>query len=344
MAMGAMGAMGAIGAMGSHRLEYEVVEGWERLPEGWAFTEVVGVAVDSRERVFVFCRGPQPLIIFDKDGRFLDAWGAGRFVRPHGIFISSDDRVFLTDDEGHSVHEFAPDGTFRRRLGDGRPSDTGFVAWQSPVTRAAGPFNTVTNVALAPDGEIYAADGYGNARVHRFAADGRLLASWGEPGSGPGQFNLPHGIAVDRSGRVYVADRENSRIQIFSRDGALRDIWDWVNRPCDLFIDAEERIYVAELGFVVGNEPVPHLRLMQAPPAGHSPIARVSICTPDGTLIGRVGGADSVLPGNFFAPHGLCVSPRGDLYVGEVVAATGVVRRLAPLTPHCLQKFVRRSG
>jgi hypothetical protein len=83
---------------------------------------------------------------------------------------------------------------------------------------------------------------------------------------------------------------------------------------------------------------------MQAPPAGHSPIARVSICTPDGTLIGRVGGADSVLPGNFFAPHGLCVSPRGDLYVGEVVAATGVVRRLAPLTPHCLQKFVRRSG
>jgi DNA-binding beta-propeller fold protein YncE len=334
----------AIGAIGSHRLEYEVVEGWERLPEGWAFTEVVGVAVDSRERVFVFCRGPQPLIIFDKDGRFLDAWGAGRFVRPHGIFISSDDRVFLTDDEGHTVHEFAPDGTFRRRLGDGRPSDTGFVAWQSPVTRAAGPFNTVTNVTLAPDGEIYAADGYGNARVHRFAADGRLLASWGEPGSGPGQFNLPHGIAVDRGGRVYVADRENSRIQIFSRDGALREIWDWVNRPCDLFIDAEERIYVAELGFLVGNEPVPHLRLMQAPPAGHSPIARVSICTPDGTLIGRVGGTDSVLPGNFFAPHGLCVSPRGDLYVGEVVAATGVVRRLAPLTPHCLQKFVRRSG
>ena len=110
----------------------------------------------------------------------LDAWGAGRFVRPHGIFISSDDRVFLTDDEGHTVHEFAPDGTFRRRLGDGRPSDTGFVPWQSPVTRAAGPFNTVTNVALAPAGEIYAADGSGNARGHRFAADGRLLASWGE--------------------------------------------------------------------------------------------------------------------------------------------------------------------
>jgi hypothetical protein len=83
---------------------------------------------------------------------------------------------------------------------------------------------------------------------------------------------------------------------------------------------------------------------LQSPPSGHAPIARVSVCTPDGKLIGQVGGAESIRPGNFFAPHGLCVSPRGDLYVGEVVAATGVVRRLAPLTPHCFQKFVRRSG
>jgi hypothetical protein len=83
-------------ALGNHRLEHEVVEGWGRLPEGWAFTEVVGVGVDSRERVFVFCRGPHPVIVFDKDGRFVDACGAGRFVRPHGIFIGPDDRVFLT--------------------------------------------------------------------------------------------------------------------------------------------------------------------------------------------------------------------------------------------------------
>src|SRR2546426_828924 len=217
-----------------HRLEYEVVGGWERLPEGWAFTEVVGVAVDSQERVYVFCRGRHPLIVFDKEGRFLTAWGEGRFVRPHGIFITRDDRVFLVDDLGHTVYEYAPGGELRRRIGDGRPSDTGYVPGQSPVVRAAGPFNAVTNVALAPDGEIYAADGYGNARIHRLAADGTLLASWGEPGSGPGQFNLPHGIAVDRGGRVYVADRENSRIQIFSRDGTLQEIWDWVNRPCDV--------------------------------------------------------------------------------------------------------------
>ena len=97
-------------AIGSHRLEYDVVQGWERLPEGWAFTEVVGVAVDSGERVFVFCRGAHPLIVFDKDGRFVDAWGAGAFVRPHGIFISPDDRVFLVDDEGHTVYEYTTQG------------------------------------------------------------------------------------------------------------------------------------------------------------------------------------------------------------------------------------------
>jgi DNA-binding beta-propeller fold protein YncE len=331
-------------AIGHHRLEYEVVEGWARMPEGWAVTDVVGVAVDSRDRVYVFNRGRYPVMVFDKEGRFLDAWGQGRFVRPHGIFITGDDRVFLVDDEGHSVYEFGPDRALRQRIGDGTASDTGYEPWRSPVRRAAGPFNTVTNVAVTPAGEIFATDGYGNARVHRFAADGRLTASWGAPGDGPGQFNLPHGIAVDRRGQVYVADRENSRVQLFSRDGEYRGAWDWPNRPCDLFIDADERVYVAELGFVFGNEPVPHLDLMQTPPPGHSPIARVSICTPDGELIDQVGGDDPILPGNFIAPHGLWVDPRGGLYVGEVVMAVGAVKRFAPLTPHCFQKFARRAG
>ena len=90
-------------AIGSHRLEYEVVEGWERLPAGWAFTEVVGVAVDSRERVFVFCRGAHPLIVFDKEGRFVDSWGVGAFVRPHGIFVSDSGTVYVSDSENHRI-------------------------------------------------------------------------------------------------------------------------------------------------------------------------------------------------------------------------------------------------
>ena len=143
---------------------------------------------------------------------------------------------------------------------------------------------------------------------------------------------------------MYVADRENSRIQIFSRDGGLQEIWDWPNRPCDLFIDAQERIHVAELGFVVGNEPVPHLRLMQTPPAGHTPIAQVSICTPDGALIGQVGGAESILPGNFFAPARALREParRSLRRRGRGRDRGGAPAR--PLTPHCFQKFVRRAG
>lgn len=328
-------------AIGPHRLEYEVVQGWERLPEGWSFTEVVGVGVDSRDRVYVFCRGAHPLIVFDKEGRFLDAWGEGRFVRSHGIFVTRDDRVFLVDDVGHTVYRFSTDGRLELTIGDGRPSDTGYAPGRAPVRRAAGPFNTVTNVAVAPDGEIYAADGYGNARVHRFAPDGTLRQSWGEPGRGPGQFNLPHGIAIDSGGQVYVADRENSRVQLFSRTGDFRGAWEWPNRPCDVFVDAQDRVYVAELGFVFGNDPVPHLDLMRTPPPGHSPIARVSIATPDGEIVARIGGEDPILPGNFLAPHGLWADSRGDLYVGEVVVAVGATRRLAPLTPHAFQKFTR---
>ena len=110
-------------------------------------------------------------------------------------------------------------------LGDTEnPADTGFKVDHSPVCRAAGPFNMVTNAAVGPNGDLFVSDGYGNARVHRFSAEGELKASWGEPGSGPGQFNLPHGIVVDRSGRVFVADRENSRIQIFSSEGELLTI------------------------------------------------------------------------------------------------------------------------
>ena len=327
---------------GHHGLEFEVAEGWERLPEGWSFTEVAGVAVDSRDRVYVFCRGEHPLIVFDKDGKFLDAWGEGMFPRPHGIFIDHADQVHLVDCRDHTIRTFTPDGTLLRTVGEpGRCSDTGFVPDASPVQYAGEPFNQVTNVAVLGDRSMYVADGYGNARVHRFDANGELEFSWGEPGSAPGQFNLPHGIAVDSAGTVYVADRENSRIQLFSPQGEYRTSWDFVNRPDDIFIDEQDNVHVAELGFRSGVQAVPHFRLMTSPPHGHDPIARVGIYDPDGAVQCRIGGEEEVLPGNFIAPHGLWVDSRGDLYVGEVTVASGAAARLAPFTPRCFQKFTR---
>lgn len=330
-------------ATGPHKLEFEVVEGWERLPEGWCFTEVAGVAVDSRERVFVFCRGDHPVIVFDMDGKFLDAWGEGVFARPHGIYIDHEDRVHCVDCDDHTIRTFTTGGELLSTMGEaGVASDTGFRPENSPVQYSGAPFNMVTNVVVLADGSKYVTDGYGNARVHKFAPDGSLEFSWGEPGNAPGQFNLPHGLAIDSAGTVYVADRENSRVQLFTPNGQFKTSWDFVNRPDDIFIDEQDNVFVAELGFRVANVSPVHFRFMETPPPGHDPIARVSVCTPDGEIITRIGGGEEVLPGNFIAPHGLWVSPKGDLFVGEVVLRSGAVERLAPLTCQAFQAF-RRS-
>jgi DNA-binding beta-propeller fold protein YncE len=330
-------------AIGPHRLEYEVLEGWEQLPEGWSFVEVAGVAVDSQDRVYVFNRGAHPMIVFDKEGRFLDAWGEGVFASPHGIFIDRHDHVYCADNFDHTVRKFTTDGELLMTLGDpAKPADTGFKVGHSPVRYAGGPFNMVTNVAVTPPGEMFISDGYGNARVHRFSPEGELLASWGEPGSGPGQFNLPHSIAVDRGGRVFVADRENSRLQIFTSGGEFLASWDWVNRPDDLFIDDQENLYIAELGWNVPHREVPHFCWSKRAPAGHAPIARVTICDLDGNIQTQIGGyGDPLLPGNFIVPHGIWADSRGDFYVGEVVKASGAIDHFAPLTCHAFQKFVR---
>lgn len=328
--------------IGEHKLEYEVLEGWERLPEGWSFVEVAGVAVDSSDRVYVFNRGDHPVIVFDKEGKFLDAWGEGVFSSAHGIFIDRHDNVYCADNFDHTVRKFTTDGTLLMTLGEAdQPADTGFKIGESPVQYAGGPFNMVTNVAVAENGEMFISDGYGNARIHRFSAEGKLLSSWGEPGAGPGQFNLPHGVAVDRAGRVYVADRENSRLQIFTSDGDFIESWDWVNRPDDLFIDEQENLYIAELGWNVPTPDRPHFPFMKHPPMGHAPIARVTICDLDGNIQTQIGGENPVLPGNFIVPHGIWADSRGDFYVGEVVKASGAIDHFAPLTCHAFQKFVR---
>jgi DNA-binding beta-propeller fold protein YncE len=317
---------------------YEADDHWHRLPAGWTWPEVAGVAVDRLDRVYVFNRGEHPVIVFDRDGTFVTAWGEGIFVRPHGITIGPDNAVYCTDDGGHTVRKFTPAGELLLTLGtSGGPSDTGATSVDyRTIQRAGPPFHYPTNVALGPDGALYVSDGYGNARVHQFAADGRLLRSWGEPGGGPGQFHLPHGIAVDRYGTVYVADRENSRIQLFTPDGKFLAEWTDVVRPCQVFVDAAEQVIVAELGYRAGMWPGTNA------PAG-VPGGRLSIFGPGGDLRARWGGGnDPCAPGDFFAPHDVCADARGDLYVAEVVWSAGGKRGLVSPDCHSLQKFVRR--
>ena len=303
-----------------------------------------GVAVDSSDRVYVFNRGEHPLIVFDKEGKFLDSWGEGLFTNAHGILINRNDHVYCADNFDHTVRKFTTDGTLLMTRGEvNQPAETGFKVGESPVQHAGGPFNMVTNVAVAANGDMFISDGYGNARVHRFSADGELIASWGEPGDGPGQFNLPHSIVVDRSGRVLVADRENSRIQFFDQDGNYLDSWTWVNRPDDLFIDDDENLYIAELGWTLPYRERPHFRTIKHPPMGHTPITRVTVCDLDGNIQAQFGGWEPLVPGNFIAPHGIWADSRGDLYVGEVVKTIGAIDHFAPLPCYAFQKF-RRAG
>jgi DNA-binding beta-propeller fold protein YncE len=298
------------------------------------------VATDSQDRVFVFERGAHPVLVFSREGVFQNSWGEGLFRRPHGLSIGPDDAVYCTDDLDHTVRKFTPEGRLLLTLGtSGQHSDTGATSHDYRTIRHAGPpFHYPTNLALSSTGEMFITDGYGNARVHRFSATGHLIQSWGEPGSGPGQFHVPHGIAVDPQGVVYVADRENSRLQLFTPDGQYLTEWTDVARPCQVFIDAKGDVYVAELGFHAGQWPG------NPPPSPDAPGGRVSVFNPRGELQARWGGGrNPCAPGDFFAPHDICVDSHGDVYVGEVVLSAGGNRGLVPRDCHALQMFVRRS-
>lgn len=175
-------------------------------------------------------------MVYDRDGNFLRSWGEGVFTpRTHGIAIGADDMVYNVNDGDHTVRKFTPTGEERMLIGTpGRASDTGYDGKsQTSIRRGGPPFNRPTDIAIAPDGKLYVTDGYGNARVHRSKADGTLIQSWGEPGTGPGQFRLPHGIGILSDDRVFVTDRENDRIQIFSREGQFLDMWTHIQRPTE---------------------------------------------------------------------------------------------------------------
>lgn len=323
--------------VGEGELRYRPIADWARKPADIQWTEVAAVAVDSQDRVYVFNRGDQPLMVFDRDGRYLHGWGAGEFARPHGIAIGPDDALYLTDDLGHTVSKYTPEGKLLLRLGvRGRPSDTGATSIDFRTIRHAGPpFHYPTNVALGPQGEIYVSDGYGNARIHRFAPDGRLLGSWGAPGAGTGEFRVPHGIAVDSQGTVYVADRENSRIQLFSPAGEYVGALDDIARPCQVAFDARGYMFVAELGYRAGMWPD------TSPPTPEATGGRVSVFDARHQLVARWGGGrQPTAPGDFFAPHDICVDSRGDVYVAEVVISAGGARGLVAPDCHTLQKFV----
>ncbi|MSQ73686.1 MAG: 6-bladed beta-propeller [Betaproteobacteria bacterium] len=317
-------------------LKYSAVEGWEQLPKGYAHRDVAGVAVDGEDRVYLMCRGEHPVIVYDQKGNFIRSWGTGDFTyRTHGIYVAPNGTLFCTDDGNHTVRQFSPEGKLLMTLGTmNTPSDTGYDGSTTPsVARSAGPFNRPTNIAIGLTGDIYVSDGYGNARVHVFSPTGQLKRSWGTPGRGPGQFHLPHGIAIDANGRVFVCDRESDRIQIFSPDGEFLEEWTDTQRPTHVVFDAQGRAYVTELWWHVGDHSFTH------GPISKARHARLSIFDKDGTLLSRLGTPEATAPGSFAAPHGLAVDSKHDVYVSEVTWTFAVSRGRAPADCHTFQKL-----
>jgi len=311
---------------------YVPVETWERAP-GKPHRCIADVSIDTGDRVHVYSRDNQAVFVYDREGNFVRTWGEGRFPgRAHGITVGPDDAVYCVNDFDHTVRKFTPEGELVMTLGtSGKPADTGYdmkkrtqLEKNATIARAGPPFHRPTKLAVAPSGDLYVADGYGNARVHRFSAAGKLLQSWGKPGAGPGEFMVPHGIGVTPDGRVLVADRDNKRIQVFTLDGTYVDAWTGFSHPTSLFIRGD-RVYVSEIGWEFDSSAA-------AGDENELPL-RLSILDSQGRLLARwTSGKDAL--GTFAAPHGLCADSRGDIYV----ASNNRRGRGKPL-----QKFALRS-
>jgi len=258
--------------MGSGDYVYEPVEDWAKLPPGWSFKEIGGVGVDSKDNVYVFNRGEHPMIVFDRDGNFLRSWGEGVFPRAHGVFVAPDETLWLTDDADHTVRQCTLDGRILLTLG---------VSGKPAPYMSGEPFHRCTHTAMAPNGDVYVSDGYGNARVHKYAPDGRLLLSWGGSGTDPGEFNIAHNITCDGDGWVFVADRENHRVQVFDGNGRYETQWNNLHRPCGIFMPSGKCpvCYIGELG------PVQRVN-RDAPNLG----PRVTIVDHTGKRLARLGG------------------------------------------------------
>lgn len=290
--------------LGQGNYQFQPDSDWGKLPEEIVLGDVAGVAVDDKDRVYLFNRGEAPVVVMDRSGTFLSSWGHGQFVNAHGAHIGPDQCIYLTDNGRHTVRKFSLDGRLLLEIGEpGKPAD--FMSGK--------PFCRCTHTALSPSGDIYVSDGYGNACVHKFAPDGKHLLSWGTPGTAPGEFNLPHNICCDPDGWVYVADRENSRIQVFDGNGRFETQIHNMHRPSGFALTP------GTCPHCIVGEMAPYMNVNRNfPNIG----PRVSVLDQNGGVVSRIdrGTGAGLAPGQFASPHCIALDSHGDMYVGDVVA------------------------
>ena len=300
--------------------QYEVVPGWPARPANIEWAAVSAISLDRDGNIWLFTRKNPTVQVYSADGRYLWGWTeANPKTVPHGLKIDRDGNVWLVDVGLHVARKFSPDGRQLQVLGTmGEPGEDATHFFQP------------TDIAFAPNGDIFVSDGYGNNRIARFDATGRFLKSWGSLGVTPGRFSIPHAIAVDSTGRVYVADRNNVRIQIFDADGRLLDVWANVVVPWSIWISPKDEIWVC------GSTPMPWRVDPKYPTA---PLG----CPPQDQLFVEFNPAGRVLqltivpkgedgqekPGQVNWLHTIALDSEGNIYAGDIIGKRA-------------QKFVRK--
>ena len=261
---------------------YQSVPDFLKLPEGIKLGPCSAVALNSKDDIYLFQRGPKPILSFDASGNFVRAWGDDLIGMAHGMRVDPDDNLWVTDIKQHMVFKCDPLGKLLLALGTNARPGTG-----------TGQFNKPTDVAFGPDGDFFVSDGYGNTRVLKFDRNGKFVTQWGTAGSKPGEFNLPHSIVIDSKQRVLVGDRENNRIQVFDLTGRPLDVWNGF-APYGIEIDSAQRVFVAD---GLANQ-----------------VLRLDATGKVDLRLGSQGHA----AGQFELPHMLAIARDGSIYVAEV--------------------------
>ena len=262
---------------------FQVVQGWAQA--GHPQVKSRGIDADAKGRLYIAGDAEHPIIMMSPEGKYLGDWGKDVLVTPHGVRVQGD-TVWVTDLDLQMALQFTLKGKLIRSFGEkGKAGD------------APNQFNRPTDFAFGPDGAVYISDGYKNTRVVCYAPDGTIGKIWGEKGTGPGQFDLVHAIAIDKTGRVYVADRNNNRIQIFDLDGNYQTEWTHLGRPYGFYICGKGMIFICGL----------------VPENGKFRVLRVN---PDGKVLDEFGETGAG-PGQFKMAHSIHVAKAGGVYVAD---------------------------
>jgi len=284
--------------------ELQVDTSWPEKPERYEWAQMPGITLDAEDQVYIFTRSSPAVQVYKTDGKFVRAWDSGDPNGAHFIRIGPEGNVWAANYMEHVIRKHSPDGKVLLTLGQ-----------VGVAGNDRGHFNKPTDMAVLPSGDIFVTDGYGNRRVVHFDADGRYVKEWGEEGNKPGQFALPHSIVVDSKRRLYVADRENARIQVFDATGKLLDVWENIVTPWGLWLTKDQELWVCGASCIKKEGTDEHIVL----PPPDQVLMKLNL---KGEVLRRIPLSKTAVPpgkpGELDWVHGIAVDSKGNFYLGDI--------------------------